>query len=78
VIGQQIAGDQLLTRPSQLQRLQLEQPAQGGIGVITQSLGVGHSHQHQIQRPGGGLAVAQEVLPHQPLINPTKLRRHLA
>ena len=74
---EEIAGDELLPCPGQLHWLQPEQPAQGGVGVIAESLGIGHGHQHQIKCPGGGLAVTQEVLPHQPLINPTELRRHL-
>lgn len=45
---------------------------------LTESLRVGDNDQHQVKRPGSRFAVAQEVFTHQPLINPTELRRHLS
>ena len=77
MISQQIGADQLLTGLRQLQEIQFEQPAQGGLGVITESLRIGDGDQHQIKSPGGRFAMAQEIFAHQPLINPTELRRHL-
>ena len=72
-----LADTSLPSRLRQLQGVQFEQPAQSGIGVVTESLRIGDNDQHQVKRPGRRFAVAQEVLARQPLINPTELRRHL-
>ena len=50
--------------------------AERAVAVITQAVFIPHGDEHQIQRPRFRVGPAQVIPAHQPVIDPTKVRRH--
>src|SRR6266487_3946282 len=53
-------------------------PTDGGIGVVAQSLGVGHGEQKQIQGPGAVVGTGKILMADQPMVHPTEARGNVA
>jgi hypothetical protein len=74
LVSDQIQTDQ--TRPclQHRSRRHRQQSRQARFPVITHTVCVAHSDQHQVQRQGVHVTALDVPLAHQPLIDPTKLR----
>jgi len=76
-IGKQIGLFQLPARGGHLERIQLQVPSDGGIGVITQALDIADGDQEQIQSPGAVVAALEVLVANQPVVHPAKAWRDL-
>ena len=72
LVGDQVGLDQLLAGGRQGHRIQVQMPADGRIGVVTQPLDVGDGDQEQIQRPGTMVGAGKIIVADQPMVHPTE------
>jgi hypothetical protein len=62
----------LSARGGQSERVQVQVPTNGGIGVVTQAVDIADGDQEQIQSPGAVVAALEVMVTNQAVIHPAK------
>lgn len=72
-VSHEMAGDELLTGLPKGALRHGQAPTQSGVGVVAQTLGIGHGEQKEIEGTGLMAERINVVLAHQALIDPAEL-----